>query len=82
MVAAAASWSGPKPSVLVLESVVADAVAPGQVEPPAAVGERASPGQVAPVRSLMARAETWMGSEAPASPEIQGVPERVEVEAA
>jgi len=82
VVAAAASWDGPKSSVLVLESVVADAAAPGQVEPPAAVGERASPGQVAPVRSLLAQAETWVDSEAPVFPMKLRVPKRAEVEAA
>jgi hypothetical protein len=82
VVAAAASWYVPKPPVLVLESVVADAAAPGQVEPPVAVGDRAPPGQVAPVQSLMAQAETWMGSEALVFPEKQGERERAEVEAA
>ena len=82
MVAATASWYVSKPPVLVLESVVADAAAPGQVEPPLAEGDRASPGRVAPVQSLMAQAETWMGSEALGFPEKQGERERAEVEAA
>ncbi|HSS29856.1 MAG TPA: hypothetical protein VLL06_02450, partial [Nitrospiraceae bacterium] len=58
-----------KPLVLVLESVVADAAAPGQVELPVAVEEGASPGRVALVQSLMAQAETWMDSEALVFPE-------------
>ena len=82
MVAAAASWYVPKPAVLVLESVVADATAPGQVESSMAVGDRASLGWVAPVQSLMAQPETWMGSEALVFPEKQGERERAEVEAA
>lgn len=82
MVAAAASWYVPKPHVLVLESAVADAAAPGQAEPPVAAGDRTSPGRVAPAKSLMAQAETWMGSEALVFPEKQGQRERAEVEAA
>ena len=68
--------------MLVLESVVADAAVPGQVELPVAVEEGASPGRVAPVKSLMAQAETWMDSEALVFPEKQGERERAEVEAA
>lgn len=82
MVAAAASWYVPKPPVLVLESVVADAAAPRQVEPPVALGDRASPGRVAPIQSLTAHAETWMGSEVLVLPEELGERERAEVEAA
>ena len=67
VVAAVACWHGTNPPARAVQFVVADAGAPGRAEPPVAEGYVASPSWSGLVKSVMVRAETWMGSEAPAS---------------
>lgn len=57
---------GTKPPARAVQFGVADAGVPGRAEPPVAVAYVTSPSWSGLVKSVLARAETWMGSkEAP-----------------
>jgi hypothetical protein len=58
-----ACWHVTKPPARAVEFVVAGAWAPGQAEPPIAVGCTTSPSWSGLVKSAMTRAKMWMGSE-------------------
>ena len=77
-----ACWHVTKPPAQVVECVVADAGASGRAEPAVALWDRTSPLRSGLVKSVMAQAETWIGSEAPALPKRPRVPGRAEVESA
>lgn len=60
-----ACWHVTKPPARAAHFGVADAGVPGRAEPPVAVAYTTSPSRSGLVKSVLVRAKTWMGSEAP-----------------